>query len=108
MAINNGQSITYNGLGTFSWTAPSAGNYDVSGSISLPTLSNGGGVSAIVAVVKLNLTTKLTGAAGATGFSVHIPGVVAGDVISVTLSSANSADQGLNVIKTNVTIAETF
>jgi hypothetical protein len=59
-------------------------------------------------VVKLNSTTKLTGIAGAEGFYVKITGAAAGDTINMLLSSSNAADQGLNVIKTNVAISQDF
>lgn len=91
------QSI--NGLQTFTlFTAPTTGSYFVNGQLQLPT-PTGAGQSAVVAVVKKNVsTTVYTGIAGATGFQIPALALAAADVVTVVLTSANAVDNVLNAV----------
>lgn len=106
-AINYGQTYEFEGLGTFAMPLPNAGDYIVNGKIACP-VPTGSGQSAVLPVVKLNATTKLTGTAGDQGFYVKVTGASAGDSINVTLTSAAGVDAGLNVIKTQIAISQDF
>lgn len=97
------QNLTFNGLGTLSVTIPDAGAYFVEGHISIPTLTNGGGVSALVVTVNQNGSPIYTGVAGAEGFRVTA-NCAASDVIAMIFSSSAAADLGLNVIKSVISI----
>lgn len=97
------QNFVFNGLGTLSVTIPVAGTYTFAGKTSLPTLTNGGGVSSVVTVVSQNSSPVYTGGAGAEGFSVVISCAL-NDVIAMAFSSSATPDQGLNVIKTVISI----
>jgi hypothetical protein len=107
MAINYGQNLNYEGLGTLTLpTIAAAGNYLIDGKISIPH-SQGSGPSQVQAVIKQNGTTKQTGPVGADGFFKELA-CAAGDVLTVILSSSAAADQGLNVIKTSIALSQTF
>ncbi len=97
------QNLTFNGLGTLSITVPFAGAFFFEGKISLPTLTNGGGVSACLVTINQNGSPVYTGIAGAEGFRADIA-CAANDVIAMVFSSAAAADQGLNVIKSVIAI----
>lgn len=99
------QNLVFTGLGTIAITVPNAGAYFLDAKISLPTLSNGGGVSAVVAVIKVNASTILTGVAGATGIKADFT-CAAGDSVSLILSSAAAADQVLNAVKTTIALGQ--
>lgn len=92
------ENVAFAGLGTLTRIAPAAGLYYISGRMSLPTVTNGGGQSSCVATVNLNGSPKYTGVAGAEGFSMNMV-VAAADTITVVLSSAAAPDQGINNIK---------
>jgi len=101
-----GQSLVFNGLGTLSVVANDyVGPMEVNVQSTIPTLVNGGGVSALVITIKQNASTLYTGTAGATGAQFLIPAIASGDTISVVFSSAAAADQGLNVIKSVVSLS---
>lgn len=105
-----GQTLMFEGLGTFTlFTAPFAGLFEVDGKISIPTISSGDGQSSVLATVKKNGSTISNGAgvAGAQGFNYQVQ-LASGDVMSVVLSSAAAADQGLNKIKTTVASSYLF
>lgn len=103
---NFSNSRSVQGLGTIaSITVPTTDRYTIRGKIALPTLSEGAGKSAVVAVVNVNGSPVYTGQAGAMGFETS-PFCSANDVITVVLSSAASPDQGNNVIKTTISISE--
>ncbi len=97
------QNLAFNGLGTLSITIPFDGAFFFDGKISLPTLTNGGGVSACLVTINQNGSPVYTGIAGAEGFKTDIA-CTAGDVIAMVFSSAAAADQGLNVIKSVIAI----
>lgn len=104
MATQYNQNLTFAGLGTLSITVPLAGAYFVKGKISLPTLSKGdSSPSALVVVVNQNGSPVYTGQAGAEGFYVDIS-CAANDLIAMVFSSAAAVDQGLNVIKSTISI----
>lgn len=103
---------TVQGLGTIAtFIAPSTDVYSVQGSITLPTIGNGGVASGatpsqVVATVNKNGSAQYTGFAGAEGFQTNVQ-CTAADTITVVLSSSNTALDGmLNVIKTTVSISE--
>lgn len=100
---NYNQNLVFNGLGTLSITVPVAGSYFCEGKISLPTLTNGGGVSACLVTINQNGSPIYTGQAGAEGFKTDIV-CAALDVIAIVLSSSAAADQPLNVIKSTISI----
>lgn len=105
MANYNG-NIVFSGLGTFSvFTAPEANVYFVDGKVSVPSLSNGGGASSCVVLVKQNGATIYTGSSGAEGFYTAFP-CASGDAITINLSSAASADNSLNAVRTTVAFGE--
>ena len=97
------QNITFNGLGTFSINMPFAGAFFFDGKISLPTLSNGGGVSACLVTINQNGSPVYVGIAGAEGFRADIA-CAANDLIAIVFSSSAAADQGFNVIKSVIAI----
>lgn len=97
------QNLVFNGLGTLSVTIPAAGLIFFKGKISLPTIVDGGGASSLVVTINQNGSPVYTGAAGASGFETSFV-CAASDVIAFVFSSAAAADQGLNVIKSTVSI----
>lgn len=104
MATQFNQNLSFVGLGTLSITVPLAGAYFVDGKISLPTLSKGDvAPSAVLVTVNQNGSPVYTGQAGAEGFYTTLS-CAASDVIAMVFSSAAAVDQGLNVIKSTVSI----
>ena len=100
-----------NGLQTFTlFTAPAAGSYFINGQLSLPQLVTDGLASAVVATVTNSTgpTTVYTGTAGASGFQIPQTTCAAGDVISVTLSSAAACDKVTNAVSGQVTFGNAF
>ena len=97
------QNYTLSGLVTLSVGVPNAGPYVVKGKISLPTVTDGGGASSVVAVVNLNGSPVYTGTAGAEGFRANLL-CAAGDTVAVVLSSAAAPDNVLNAVKSTVEI----
>jgi len=97
------QNLVFQGLGTLSHVVSEAGSYYVDGHISLPTLSNGGGVSACLVNINKNGGAPFyTGQAGAEGFYAKNVSLAVGDTLNFVFSSAAAADQGFNVIKAQV------
>jgi hypothetical protein len=91
------------GLTTLTFSVPVAGSYTLFVKTTIPTLTNGGGVSQCVTTVKQNGTTIYTSTAGAQGFQTAVTCAL-NDTLSVAYSSAATPDQGLNVIKSTVSI----
>lgn len=92
-------------LGTVTTPIATDGPYEIIGSLTLPSISQGNTAnSAVVATISQNGSPIYTGAAGAKGFMISGIQCVAGDTISVALSSAAAVDQGLNVIKCTIAI----
>lgn len=100
---NFNQNVVFTGLGTQSFTIPTAGIYFVEGHLSLPTLVSGGGASSVLVTVNQNGSPVYTGQAGAEGFYKDLS-CAANDVIAVVLSSSAAADLPTNVIKANISI----
>jgi hypothetical protein len=97
------QNFTATGLSTLSTYAPAAGPAFVKGKVQVPTLVNGGGASSVVVTVNQNGSPIYTGVAGAEGFYT-VMSCALNDVIAVVFSSSAAADQGLNVIKSEISI----
>jgi len=100
---NFSQNVSFVGLGTYTFVAPFAASFFFEGKMTIPTLTNGGGVSSLLVVVNLNGSPVYTGIAGAEGFRTDIACALA-DVVTIVLSSADTPDQGLNVIKSTFSI----
>lgn len=102
MADNFIARQTLNGLGTFSLmtapATPATGLYFIDGQLTLPTLVDGGGVSAVVATVYVDGVAQYTGVAGALGFQTKLT-LLAGNVVTIGLASAATPDQGLNAVR---------
>ncbi len=99
------ENRTLTGLGTFPVIVSQSKFYNIKGKISLPTIGAGSVAdSAVVVTANVNGgSTFYTGTAGAEGFET---GAVcnSGDTINVILTSAAAVDQGLNIIKTTLSI----
>lgn len=100
---------TWNGLGTYTMSAPNAGTYTLMGKITLPKISQGDAVNSQV-VVTININgggTIYTGDADAEGFYISPLAIAsANSLINIILTSAATVDQSLNVIKTTATLSE--
>lgn len=107
MAISLTATVT--GLTTFSVGIPTAGATPVSGKLTLPTIDQGESANSQVVVTITQTpnggspTTIYTGSAGARGFSV-IAQCAALDTIAITMSSGATVDQGINRIKTTISV----
>lgn len=100
------QNLVFNGLGTLSIVPNDfAGPMEVNVQSTIPTLVNGGGVSALQIIIKQNASTIYTGVAGASGAQALIPAIAVGDTISIVFQSSAAADQGLNVIKSAISLS---
>lgn len=99
------QNVTIAGLNSYSVAVPAAGVYFLDGKVQIPTVSSGGGASGAVVTITNGTgpVTLYTGTAGKDGFKIDTV-CAAGDVLTVALTSAASADQGLNAVKTVVAI----
>lgn len=101
------QSFEIAGLTSIDTAVGAAGPYVVSGKLQIPRLASGStGVSGAVVTItnRTGPVTIYTGAAGADGFEVSTI-CAASDVIRVAITSANTADQDLNAVKTQVGIS---
>jgi len=101
------QTLVFDGLGTASYTVGTAGTYSVRSKSSIPTLTAGGLASGLVSTIKLNSSTVLTSATGASGVSTSGIVCAVGDVLSVVYTSSVTADENppnANVIKSVITI----
>ena len=97
------QNFVLSGLTSIVTSIPIAGTYICSFKTTLPTVTDGGGQSSVVMTITQNSTAVLTSAAGAQGGSVVV-NCAAGDTITCANTSAAAADQGLNVIKSIISI----
>ena len=107
MAANGyiqGQSVS--GLGTFKVGSPGPGTYNVTGTLVLPSFQEGNtGDSAVVVTVSLNGgSTLFTSLPGAQGFSTQVTSTSSSDQFYITLSSSAPVDQGLNIIRTTISV----
>lgn len=98
---------TFNGLGTTNLGVPTAGNYEIAGSITLPTIPEGESAnSQVVVTIAINGGGAIyTGPAGSKGYEVKTP-LSANDVIHITLTSSAPIDQGLNKIKQTIVVVQ--
>jgi hypothetical protein len=99
---------TFTGLGTFPTPiseTPASRILNIKGKVNLPNLIEGAAANSQV-VVTMNLNggaTFYTGIPGAEGFETGVV-AVAGDILNIILTSSAPVDQGLNVIKTTVSL----
>lgn len=92
------QNVEFQGIVDQSIGIPEAGLVTVDVKCTIPTLVAGGGVSALVIVIKKNAATEYTGSAGQQGAWTQFQ-VAAGDIVHVVTSSANAVDNALNAVK---------
>ena len=102
------ETLMYNGLGTQTIPITEAGRYQIEGKSTIPTISNGGGVSALTIDVYTDLggmdeETLYEGDPGQEGFLV-IADLEVGDAVSIVFASAATPDQGLNKLKHTISI----
>jgi hypothetical protein len=102
MSVN--QNLSFAGLGTFTTIMPVAGPYVFKGKLSLPTLTGGGGQSAVVVTVSQNGTPFYTGLPGAEGFQC-VAEAAANDTFTIVTSSAAAPDLVLNAVKATYSIS---
>lgn len=101
-------NTSFAGLGTaISITAPQADIYNITGTLTLPTLTMTSATtpSAVVVTVNQNGTPKFTSTAGDRGFSTGI-NAAQGDVITVVLSSALASDAAPMAVKSTISVSE--
>ena len=94
---------TVGGLVSVTTSIPQAGTYPLTGKLSLPTIVDGGGPSAVVVTLSQNGTPFYTGPAGAEGFSATAS-CAANDTLTVAMTSANANDALPNMVKTTISI----
>lgn len=108
---NYSQNFTISGLETLTVVMPVAGNFTLSGKISLPRLSQTDPTdpnylaypSDVVATIKQNGSTIFTSTAGSDGFSIPILAALK-DSFTVQLSSAAAEDNVLNAVSAVVSL----
>lgn len=106
MPSNFFKSQTVTGLGAYTIAVPTAGTYEIDGKMTLSTTHASTNPSVVVVTISKTTTgTIYTGVAGARGFHVN-QYCAADDVITITLSSAATVDQGKNTIKATISISE--
>jgi hypothetical protein len=108
---NYSQNFAISGLETLTIVMPVAGNFQLSGKIKLPRLSQTDPTdpnflsypSAVVTTIKQNGSTIFTGIAGADGFAIPI---LAGsqDTFTVALSSSAAEDEVLEAVGAVVSV----
>jgi hypothetical protein len=107
MAFN--LNATVSGLTTISVGIPAAGPTPVRGTLTLPGIQKGDAANSQVVVTVTQTpnmgspTTIYTGMAGAEGFG-FLANCAALDTLAITMSSAALVDQGLNVVKTTISV----
>ena len=105
------KNFSISGLETLTVVMPLAGQFQLSGKIQMPRLSQMDPSdpqflnlpSSVVVTINQNGSPIFTSTAGDSGFSIPIK-VALKDVITVVLSSGNAADAVLNSIKCVVSI----
>jgi hypothetical protein len=97
------QNFTSVGLNTLQFTIPTAGPYNLVGTLTLPQQYDDGGTgqSSCVVTINQNGSPIYVGLPGAEGFQKNFLGAV-GDVMQVVTSSSNPIDLPLNVIKATI------
>lgn len=107
MAFNLNTSVS--GLRTLNIGIPETNEFLVSGKLQLPTIDQGDtAVSSVVVTITQtpnggSPTTIYTGTAGARGFAV-MANCTALDTIAVAMTSAAAVDQGINAVKTTISV----
>jgi hypothetical protein len=97
------QNTVFNGLGIITFIAPFAGDYTFSGKITLPTATNSGTQSQLVVTINKNGASVYTGLPAAEGYKL-VQNLLTTDTITIVFSSSAPVDQGLNVIKTSLSV----
>ncbi len=117
------QSSSYVGLQSATINIPTSDNYNFDVKLSLPdndgSASQGSGagagtgsiaqspfISQVIVTVKQNGSTIYTSQASSKGFTLNSVVCSAGDVITITPSSAQSQDQQLQAVKMVVSVSE--
>lgn len=102
---NESTTQAFTGLGTHNIGLDNTQFYTIEGKVNLPTLSEGAiGNSQVVVTVSANGGSVFyTGVAGAEGFKTGY-NATAGDILNIILTSAAPVDQGLNLIKTTLSL----
>lgn len=104
-ALNFNQSLSWVGLGTYTFVAPYAAPFVFDGKVQCPSIVTDGVNSAVVVTISQNGTPVYTGNAGAQGFY-EVISCASGDSITIVFSSAAAVDQGLNIIKATIAISQ--
>jgi hypothetical protein len=90
---NFNTTATFTGLTTFTVIAPTTDAYEIAGTLTLPTITQGSSAnSQCVVTVAVNSSTQYTSSAGQEGFACLVT-ATAGQTISVTTSSSAPVDQ---------------
>lgn len=108
---NYSQNFAISGLETLTVVAPVAGNFTLSGKVSLPRLSQSDPSdpnylnypSAVVTTIKQNGSTIFTSSAGQDGFSIPILAAL-NDSFTIQLSSSALEDTVLNAVSAVISI----
>lgn len=102
------QNVAIAGLNTYTVALPNVAPYIFKWKSQIPTITNGGGASALIMTVTDTTAsvTVYTGQAGSEGGSCVYNVPTAGNVLNFALSSANAADAGVNVCKTELDISQ--
>lgn len=82
---------------------PTADSYTVQATLTLPSVAQGNGQSAVITTVLVNSTTKYTSTAGDLGLKC-IVACSAGDTIKIITASSQSNDNAINAIRLTATI----
>jgi hypothetical protein len=104
---NFNQNAYVQGLNTTTMGCPTTDQYEMSATLTLPTIPMTGGpvASAVVATVRQNGSTIYTTAPGTRGFKFGFQGTAL-DVITVTLTSSAAPDQDINAVKMTISMYE--
>ena len=100
---NFSQNYTVAGLETLTIPMGTAGNYTLSGKLTLPNTTASGSASTVVTTIKQNGSTIFTTLSGASGFSIPLQ-AASGDSITVALTSSTASDEVLNAVRCDVSI----
>ena len=98
-------SATSSNLGEIDIIVPDTSMYTVKCTLTLPSIVQGNGQSAVVTVVKVNSTTKYTSNAGDFGVDCEVA-CSAGDTIKIITSSSNANDNAINAVRIQIAISE--
>jgi hypothetical protein len=105
MANDDNKKLVIAGLQSQTTSVTNAGNYTITGSITLPNINQGSSASSqVVTTVTHNSTVIYTSPPGTTGFVIEPVAMASGDTITVAMASSATVDQGLNVVKATIAI----